>query len=102
MSKSKKQQPSAHDRKLRQEAKKLNKQGWDVNAASKGFDRPKPIGKNKKIPDVVAKKAGAKRMIEVETPISVKSDNNQHKTFRRSAGQQKRTTFQIKTTNRNK
>lgn len=80
----------------------MKKQGWDVNEASKGFDRPKPIGKDKKIPDVVAKKAGAKRIMEVETPTSVKSDKKQHTTFRRSAGQQKRTTFQIKTTNRNK
>lgn len=47
------------------------------------------------IPDVVARKRGATRIIEVETERTVDADRQQHATFRRSASQRTRTTFKL-------
>lgn len=87
-----------HDRKVRQIAKKLEKDNWNVQADISGYETPESIGNENRIPDIVASKKGAKRIIEVETPRSVKKDKDQQETFRRSAAQQKRTTFTIETT----
>jgi hypothetical protein len=84
-----------HNRKVRDLAKELEKAGWDVQADISGFDQPDPIGQDDRIPDVVAKKAGAKKIIEVETLGTMESHSDQHSTFRRSAGQGKRTTFEV-------
>lgn len=84
---------SKHDFKVRQTAKKLERQGWDVDADIPGFQQPDPIGKFR--PDIRARKRGAERIIEVETPETMEKDEKQHQAFRRSAAQKKRTTFKI-------
>ena len=82
---------SEHDKRVRKEASKLRRDGWDVEADISGFDTPEGIGQGGHVPDVVAKKKGAERIIEVDTPSTV--DKDQLGTFRRRAGQKKRTTF---------
>ena len=81
-----------HDRKVRQLASKLQKDGWKVQADLKGLDRPTGIGKNNQIPDIVAKKRGATKIVEVDTPETI--DNSQLTSFERSAKRRSRTTFQ--------
>lgn len=95
MAKRKPQQQTKHDRKVRKRAQELKNQGWDVQADLPGFDRPDLIGNDKRVPDIQARKAGAERLIEVETPETMGSDKKQQETFRRSAAQKPRTTFQV-------
>lgn len=84
-----------HDATVKRVAENLRRKGWKVNADIEGFEQPAPIGKNGKIPDIVVRKSGAKRIIEVETPETIVKDKDQHETFRRSAAQQRRTSFEI-------
>jgi len=86
---------SQHNAKVKQIANKLKREGWNVQADVPGFDQPNAIGKNNLIPDITAKKSGAKRIIEVETPETMNKDKKQHETFRRSASQQRRAKFEI-------
>jgi len=95
MAKRSSKQQAKHDVKVRQIAQKLKREGWIVQADLLGYDKPDPIGKYKCIPDIRATKAGAERLIEVETPETMQIDKKQHKVFRRSAAQKPRTTFQI-------
>jgi len=95
MAKRSSQQQTKHDRKVRQIAQKLKSERWAVQADLAGYDKPDPVGKDKHIPDIRATKAGAERLIEVETPETMQSDKKQHETFRRSAAQKPRTTFKI-------
>jgi Holliday junction resolvase len=95
MTKRSRGQQSKHDQKVRQVAKKLKKEGWQVKADLSGYDQPDPIGKGGFIPDVVATKVGAERIIEVETSETLKADKKQHEAFRRRAGQKPRTKFDI-------
>lgn len=90
-----KQSQSEHDRAVREIASTLKKQQWHVEADIPGFDRPKPIGEKHRIPDVIARKHGAERLIEVETAQTMASDRDQHATFRRSVAQKPRSTFKI-------
>ncbi|MCF8332073.1 MAG: hypothetical protein K9H84_06440 [Bacteroidales bacterium] len=85
---------TAHDRKVQREANKLKKQGWNVQADLPKHAKPEPIGKKNRIPDILATKSGVKKIIEIETPETDKKHKDQQGTFRRSAGQQSRTTFQ--------
>lgn len=84
-----------HNQKVEQIANELEKNGWYVQVDLPGWDKPNGIGKNQRIPDIKATKSGAERLIEVETKISITRDKPQHQTFRRRAGQKKRTTFRI-------
>lgn len=84
-----------HNVKVKQIAERLRRKGWYVKADITDFEQPDPIGSRCKIPDIVAKKSGAKRIIEVETPETMGKDKEQHGTFRRSAAQQPRTSFEI-------
>ena len=95
MVKRSKQQQSKHQEKVKQIADKLKHAGWKVEADLSGYDRPEPIGKKDRIPDVVAEKSGATRIIEVETEGSIEKDKDQQATFRQSAAHRKRTTFTI-------
>ena len=92
------QKQSKHDAKVKQLAQELEQQGWYVQADVQGFERPDPIGKYRRIPDVLATKSGAERLIEVETSQTMDRDKEQHSTFRRSASQKPRTTFRIEET----
>ena len=89
------QTQSKHDRKVKQIAQEYKKKGWKVKADLPGYEKPDPIGKKRRIPDVVATKAGAERIIEVETKETIARDKDQQATFRRRAGQKPRTTFRI-------
>ncbi len=86
---------SKHDEKVKEKANSLKRQGWKVKADVKGYDRPDPIGKYKRIPDIQAEKAGARKIIEIETKDTMQKDKKQHETFRRSAAKRKRTSFEI-------
>ena len=86
---------STHDRKVRQVSRDLKKEGYAVRADIRGYQRPRPIGKAKVRPDIVARKSGATRIIEVETPKSLARDKEQLKTFVRSAAHRRRTTLDI-------
>ena len=69
------------DRKVRQLANELKKNGWKVQAEIKGHNTPSGIGKNNYIPDIVATKAGATKIVKVDTPDTI--DNAQISTFKR-------------------
>lgn len=86
---------SAHNRKVQRLSRELKKEGYSVRADIRGYQRPRPIGKSKVRPDIVAKKSGATRIVEVETPKSLVRDKEQLKTFVRSAAHRKRTTLDI-------
>lgn len=100
--KSKKRGKSAHDKKVKQVAKQFERKGWNVEADISEFDSPDSIGQNNFVPDIVAKKSGATKIIEVETKRSLEKDKDQQEAFRRSAGQKKRTTFEIIIADENK
>ena len=89
---------SKHDEKVESIVQELQRAGWEVQADLPGMDAPDGIGRAGHVPDIVARKAGATRIVEVETPETVNTDRAQHESFRRSAGQRKRTTFQIEET----
>jgi hypothetical protein len=92
MSRSKRSQ-SKHDTRVRRIAEKLERQGYDVQADVSGFPQPATIGGYQ--PDVIAKKPGERKVIEVETPDSVASarDQAQRQAFREAADRSKKTTF---------
>ncbi len=82
---------SKHDKRVRKEARRLEREGWNVQADIPGFETPDGIGQGGHVPDIVAKKKGAERILEVDTPRTV--DKDQLGAFRRRAGKKKRTTF---------
>lgn len=85
-----------HDRKVKSVAKKYKRKGWKVKAAIPGFPKPKPIGKHKRVPDLVATRPGTRHIIEVETRGTYRADKDQRSTFKRSASRRKRTKFIVK------
>lgn len=89
-----------HDTRVKREADKLKRKGWKVKADIPGYHQPKPIGKEKRVPDVVARKKGATRIIEVETKDTLVKDKAQQSTFKRSAAQKKRTTYETVVANK--
>ena len=74
MPRSKKSQ-SAHDKKVREEAKKLMNQGFEVEADIDSFNQPGTIGGFR--PDINAVKGKQKKIIEVETSDSKNSARDQ-------------------------
>ena len=86
---------SAHDRKVREIARNLKKDGYSVKADVGRYGRPRPIGKDRRIPDIEATKAGRRKIIEVETPRSLMTDKEQMKTFMRHAAHKKNTSLDI-------
>ena len=86
---------SKHDLKVKEKANSLKRHGWKVKADVEGYECPDPIGKYKRIPDIQAEKAGARKIIEVETKDTMQRDKKQRETFQRSAAQRKRTSFEI-------
>ena len=88
----------AHDKKVQQIARKLTNQNWRVKADIPGYETPRPIGKDRKRPDIEATKQGHRRLIEVETSDSLTKDRKQQATFRRHAGQKSGTSFDIEVT----
>lgn len=84
---------SEHDKEVRRIAKKLEREGWTVKADLEGYEKPSPIGKYKRIPDIEATKPGSRRIIEVEGETE---DPQQIRSFRQSAKQRPRTRFILK------
>ena len=90
-----KSQPTNHDKRVMREVRRLERAGWKVKADLPGHERPAAIGRKNRIPDIEATKPGTRKLIEVETPESLASDSKQQSTFRRSAAQRNRTTFEL-------
>lgn len=88
---------TTHDRKVRQIARQLKKDGYSVKADNiRGYSRPSPIGKHRRRPDIEAtSRSGYRKIIEVETPRSLTTDKDQIKTFIRHATHKKRTSLDI-------
>jgi hypothetical protein len=95
MAKRTKQQQTKHNKRIATLARKHKRGGACIKADIRGYKQPKPIGKNRRIPDLIVQKGGWTKIIEVETKNSVKKDKQQHATFRRSASHKKRTKFEI-------
>ena len=68
-----KRNQTTHDRRVRALANMLKNQGWQVQADLPNFDPPDPIGKDERIPDILATQGNQTKIIEVETP-STSSD----------------------------
>jgi hypothetical protein len=84
-----------HDSKVKQIAQQLQKQRYNVKADLPGYQRPAPIGKGKRRPDIEATKGAKRKIIEVETPETLEHDKKQHTTFRKSAAHKRNTNFRI-------
>lgn len=86
---------SKHDQRVKQIASSLKRENWKVKADIPGYAKPRPIGSGQKVPDIEASKGGRRKIIEVETPDSLKKDKAQQSTFRRHAAQKSNTTCDI-------
>lgn len=86
---------SAHDRRVRDLANEFKGKGWKVQADLPNFDQPDPIGNDGRIPDILATRGNRTKIIEVETPGTVDSHQEQHSTFRRSAAQRENGEFEL-------
>ena len=86
---------SEHDRLVLDHALRLENQGWNIQADLANFDQPDPIGQDGRIPDIFATQDGAIKIIEVETPSTLNSHQNQHSTFKRSAAQRENAEFEL-------
>ena len=94
MSKNNNRSLSKHNRLVKKKAEELKRKGHNVKADHlKGYDQPKKIGKDNRIPDIEATKNGRKQIIEVEKEKPSEAEKEQASTFRRSAAQQKKTSF---------
>jgi len=96
MAKRTEREQNTHDRKVREIARQLKKQGYAVRADGvRGYKPPRPIGKEMRRPDIEATRSGVRKIIEVETPSSLRSDKEQLKTFTRHAAQKRGTSFKV-------
>ncbi|MFQ5861186.1 MAG: hypothetical protein ACE5IG_06525 [Dehalococcoidia bacterium] len=86
---------STHDRKVREIARSLEKQGYKVRADIRGREKPRSIGSKKLVPDIEASRGGRRLVVEVETAASLAKDKEQLKTFARHAGQKANTTLRV-------
>ena len=90
-----KKNQATHDRRVRALANGLKNQGWEVQADLPNFDQPDPIGQDERIPDIFATQGNQTKIIEVETPSTVDSHQDQHSTFRRSAAHRENGEFEL-------
>lgn len=86
---------NTHNQKVREVAVKLTRQGWNVRADIPGYGKPRPIGNERRVPDIETTKRGHRRIVEVETPDTIDRDKKQLEIFRRHAGQKPNTTFDV-------
>lgn len=94
-------QGKRHKRTVKKTARKLKSNGWNTKADNvKGFKDPKPI--RGRTPDITATKGNKKKIIEVETPKSMKRDKKQRATFKKHAAKRKNTTYKTKKTQKRK
>lgn len=82
-----------HDAKVRSIARKLERQGFNVKADIRGYDKPDTIRGFR--PDVIGEKGRQRKIHEIETKDSVDCarDKSQQKAFRQAAKRSKNTTF---------
>lgn len=81
-----------HDRKVRQLANELKRQGFNVEADVNGFETPDGIGKGGYVPDILATKGKTVKIVEVDTPGT--ENQEQLAAFRRSAAQRTNAEFE--------
>ena len=81
-----------HDRKVRQLANNLKKQGFKVKADIDGFETPDEIGKGDYVPDIFATKGQKTKIVEVDTPGAENPD--QLTAFKRSAAHRTNADFE--------
>ena len=86
---------TTHDNRVRREANKLKQEGWHVQADLPDYETPTPIGKDNRIPDILATRGDRLKIIEIETPSTVESHKDQQATFRRSASQKEDAEFEL-------
>ncbi|MBI4200955.1 MAG: hypothetical protein HY531_01535 [Chloroflexi bacterium] len=86
---------STHDRKVREVARGLEKQGYTVLADIRGREKPNPVGSKKLKPDIVAIGHGRRIIVEVETPASLVVGKERLKTFARHVEQKADTTLRV-------
>ena len=86
---------SEHNSLVLDHALRLENHGWNVQADLPNFDRPDPIGKDGRIPDVVATRGDRTKILEVETPRTLNSHQDQHSTFKRSVAQRENAEFEL-------
>ncbi|MDO8740315.1 MAG: hypothetical protein Q7J54_01930 [Candidatus Woesearchaeota archaeon] len=84
---------SKHDRKVEAEAVIFRNQGYSVWADLAGWSKPDII--NGHIPDVIARKWGWEKVVEVETEESVEQDKEQIAAFERYANSRPNTEFKL-------
>ena len=84
-----------HDKKIRSTTSRYKRDGWSVRADIPGYKSPDPIGKYNRVPDIVVKKGKKTRIIEIETPKSLKTDCAQRGTFKKHAANKQNTTFKV-------
>lgn len=82
-----------HNRKVASVSRAYKRKGLKVRADLLGHPKPSPIGKNRRVPDVVSTRPRTRHLIEVETKGTIKSHKGQQSTFKRSASQRKRTKY---------
>ena len=90
---------SEHDKEVRKIVSKLKREGWNIRADLPGYEKPSPIGKHKRIPDIEATKPGSRRIVEVEGETE---DKEQIRSFQQSAKMRPRTKFILKKTKKRK
>ncbi len=90
---------SRHDREVKRIADRLAGDGYSVSADVPGYPSPDTLcdrnGGNRRRPDIIAKKGGSTKIIEVETEDSYDADRAQHTVFRGYADRHKNTIFRI-------
>lgn len=88
-----------HDRTVERIADRLAGDGYTVSADVPSYPRPGTLcnrsGGNCRRPDIIAKKGGSTRIIEVETAESYDADRAQHMAFRDYADRHKNVSFRI-------
>lgn len=89
---------SRHNQFVRRSAIGHRGWGWRVWADVPGFKRPKTIcvGRGSARPDMIVKKGRKTRIIEVETPSSMKADEDQRRLLRRYARRKKNTGYRTR------
>lgn len=80
-----------HDIGVAREAEELERAGWTVTADVSGWDDPDPV--DGYTPDIVARKRGAVRLVDVETDPEVSRD--QHEALRAVASRRRETVFYV-------
>lgn len=83
-----------HDLEVLRWAEQKKKEGFSVEADLPKWPRPSKVEGN--IPDAFASKGRIKKILEVETPDTLKSDKQQRSGFRKWSATSENKSFQVK------